>query len=708
MMKWAMLCCAGSMLLCLAQVALSAPKGGIFIPRNGGYEGRIGKANVFFDARHGGELIVLGGDWPKVKVRATVRMQFQVRIKGADKPVAVGQIFDRSPEIIFLEEGNQRLGLRVKFKLYDGPHGLYHGHGMTETWIYPNGEMFVTAAASFEDPLAHEGVSDARVEIVWPNGRYRTAALSGSSRALQLASLKDPFTVPFDDESLRGRALTFTGDDLPPLSVYWRTGTMQHNTFIYRKEKGAPTYYRWPDYLRQAYMGGVPLKTIEIGQRSVQLRWLPRTSGPTKNATPTFVALLRLAVPADGATARGYVEAEREPVDLAVQGGVQHGNLKGYNDQDGSYEVRKTGDPMTITLPADPAGRTIRVKTVYLRGHGAVLTRLNGKPVVPHLVAEGGIADDPLAPIRELPEGPADMALVTVKLTDRPQTLSVSEVDGVQYAYQTRDRWRNVACFTSQGGPRWSGFKFSLVDGRARNMRAYGRREFALNENLLTWFSFCGFTPVQMVDQLADFEILKNGPDEAVFRYVSTNANARAQSEYIVRVPADSPAMQMNVKATFKVLQSWPYDNCQFFDVFPFRGVWPQDWWYDKVLWLAPDGRAKWMDTVARTYEGDKDLSTLTGGGFFALASSNRGNMVMLTKNFKPELPTHYVICGNYIDYHMEVKFHGPDGKPAPPKKGFEASVEYDLAIWGDAKTTRKELIEIGKKSIKAGKLMLP
>jgi hypothetical protein len=82
--------------------------------------------------------------------------------------------------------------------------------------------------------------------------------------------------------------------------------------------------------------------------------------------------------------------------------------------------------------------------------------------------------------------------------------------------------------------------------------------------------------------------------------------------------------------------------------------------------------------------------------------------MLMLTKSFKPAAPTDYVICGNYIDYHMDVKFNGPDNKPQQPQKGYQQSVEYDLAIWGDKSMTRDKLIDIGRKSIKAGKLVIP
>jgi len=81
--------------------------------------------------------------------------------------------------------------------------------------------------------------------------------------------------------------------------------------------------------------------------------------------------------------------------------------------------------------------------------------------------------------------------------------------------------------------------------------------------------------------------------------------------------------------------------------------------------------------------------------------------MLMLTKNFEPLLPAHYVICGNYTDCHMEAKFIAEDGNPAPPKKGFKASVQYDIALWGDKGVTREQVVEIGKQSIKAGRLVL-
>ncbi|MEO6054371.1 MAG: hypothetical protein ABIP97_10185, partial [Chthoniobacterales bacterium] len=131
----------------------AAPNGAILIPRNGAYEGRVGKAHVLFDTTAGGIMSVVEGEWPALKNTAQMEMVFKVDRPGAPgspgSSVEIKQSNDRSPNIIIIEEGNQRVGVRVNFKLYD-TNQRYFGHGMTETWLYPNGEIFINTATSFE------------------------------------------------------------------------------------------------------------------------------------------------------------------------------------------------------------------------------------------------------------------------------------------------------------------------------------------------------------------------------------------------------------------------------------------------------------------------------------------------------------------------------------------------------------------------------
>ena len=684
---------------------VAAATGGVFVSRNGGYEGYIGKTHVFLDKTAGGVMDFVSGKWPAQRL-ARLEMKFAVKTLGASAPLEVRQSFDRGPEIIFIEEGNERIGVRVKFKLLDKKE-IYHGYGLTETWMYPDGSIFFSGGVCFEDPLAHTAVTSARLSLTLAKGYARSVPEDAASGAIK-----------FTDQAFPGRSMLFTGAGKLGIGVFWRTGKMDMLTWAARgdadpKNTGAPSYFRWPTFLPQALplslsnMGTIT--HVRTGKGATDFLWL--NGSPSKEANPTFYTVLRFAAPTDAEGLMKLVDSERTLLTLKVEGGtVIDGarNKIGYVDHEGCYQIRKSADPMIVTLPADPLGRMVYVKAICLDGHGAVVTELDGMPVVPHLASEGGIADDPLAPIREQPEGPADMALVPVKLGGSPRTLVLRESEGVQYSYQTRDPWRNIMCFSSKTGKRWSAFRFSLVDGRERNIRMYNKPEWALTENLLTWFKNCGQSPIDMIDQVRDFRILKNGPDEAVFYFRSVDANERAQSEYTVRVPANALAMTMNVSTTFTVLDYWPYDTNQFFDVFPFRGVDPREWWYDTVVFLTPDHRVKYQNTHKWTFEGDTTLTSISGDGFFALCSSDKGNMLMLNRNFKPVLPVSYIICGNYIDYHMDVHFLDVNGKPKLPEKGFTMSMEYEMALWGDGTATREEIVEIGKRSLKAGKLMLP
>src|SRR5690606_13484546 len=104
------------------------------------------------------------------------------------------------------------------------------------------------------------------------------------------------------------------------------------------------------------------------------------------------------------------------------------------------------------------------------------------------------------------------------------------EVEGIQLVYQVRDPRRNFLMYSTKTGDRWSGAHFSLKDVRARHMRKHGKRDWALALNFMHWFSDGSCSPERMLDQLRDFDIIKNGPEAIIFRYTSHNINDGAQS----------------------------------------------------------------------------------------------------------------------------------------------------------------------------------
>jgi len=328
--------------------------GGVFIPRNGGFEGCIGQSHAYFDHLSGGTMSVVTGEWPRFKSVANLDMVFKVKVAGSETLIEVRQSFDKDPQILFLEEGSDRIGIRVIFKLYDSNHG-FHGHGMTETWMHPDGQIFITAASMFENTAAHEAISNASLDIDIP--------MELRNRNLAVADMTKP----------NGHLLLTSPDpgaEMPGLSLYWKSGKMEHSTYIYRSSfglKGAPTYFRWPDYFRQAYTQrtlpdyvnlaaeksswppgkGTFVDKVMVSDQGVKLNW--PIDQQKMNPTASFSTLFRLAMVADAQMAKSLVDAEQEPLKILVSDGVIHGNDQGYNDQEGCYEIRKTGSSPVLT-----------------------------------------------------------------------------------------------------------------------------------------------------------------------------------------------------------------------------------------------------------------------------------------------------------------------------------------------------------------------
>lgn len=710
--------------------------GGIFIQRNGGYEGKLGKAHLFFKEREGGLIKVVGGSWPDLTSQATLELVFEIKKSKGERPVEIRQSFDQRPQILFLEEGKERIGLRVLFKLY-GSDNIYYGHAMTETWVYPNGEMYISAGAKFENRHSFTSVSRAFINVNVPSGIMNT-------------SLKDAI-VGMNDSLTPQRHIFLTknteNESSDKLCLFWRKGRMEYDTYIQRiafNEPGSPMYFRWPNYIRQTYgtdwlnpdLPSEYVGRISQTENGFQLNW-PIKEG--QSGGPFFNTFFRLAPVGNEREAEKLVAAERNMINMSITGGILYGyrpgmddgvkkpiyqtvinyhrkyfvnglpSSDGYNDQEGCYEVRKTGrSPLTVQLPADAMQRTIRIKVICLTGHGAVIGKLDGKEIQLQLSSDGGIADDPEAPITEEPESPATTALVSVELSAKSQVLTIDEVDGIQLVYQVRDPRRNFLVYSTKTGPRWSALHLSLKDVRARHLRMHGKQDWAIGLDFMHWFSDGSCSPERMLDQLRDFKIIKNGPEAIEFRITSNNINEGAQSEYDVRIDANSPTLHADINATFTVLDQYPFREIQFYDVFPFRGVDPKDWWYNNVLWLKPDGKWKTFDPVQTVFKGDTTIEKIAGKGFFGFYSSDRGNMFVLVKNVSPELPASYVLCSNYVDYHMSVPLHHPPTATGPKEKGYVLKVSFELALWGDKSLTGQQMINIGNKSLQQGTLVFP
>ena len=119
---------------------------------------------------------------------------------------------------------------------------------------------------------------------------------------------------------------------------------------------------------------------------------------------------------------------------------------------------------------------------------------------------------------------------------------------------------------------------------------------------------------------------------------------------------------------------------------------------------MSSEGKWQTYKTLNRITNGNLDIEKMIGTSFIGLYSADRGNALMLVKNSQAELTRQHAICSNYIDLHMNVLFDGQKNI----SKGYQVKVDYELAIWGNKSLSQNQLVEIGKKSIKAGTLVIP
>ena len=684
-------------------------KSGVFRTWPKQIEGRVGGIRVAFERNAGGAFSLLAGKGGSVLGSVSVHMQ----LEGANgERLEVRQEADSNPDFYFLEEGPQRIGLRVLYRLYDQKE-VYHGDGFQEVWIYPNGDLFCSVQTRLTDELAHAAVTNAWLEIKLARTHSKMRVGTPSPSEVDATTLESGAEFGFKD-SLPGRSVVAEGKR-SAVALHWLGEGGRAGGIYIRRETPPPFYHRWPTLYDQFYMGGshgspgwkahdsgrLEIKK-ERGRPTLCLWWVKDSQVPA-NDWVRLDGIFAISLGRDAGELGRRVAARQDQLHLGVQGGVDCG----YDDLEDCYMVRKTSNPVQVGLPRDAFGREARVKVFGLVGKGAVVVKVDGKEVPANLESDGGIVDDPFVPVLVQPHAPARECVLSVKLSpDEERALTVEEGPGVQLSYQSAywsvDQRRNWVLFSDKCGER-GGFEFSTFDGKARNICAYGGNREAVTELALFWFKDCGHSPQDYLNQTRDFQIIKNGPREVQFYYRGVNFSDRAQSEFWVTIPWRSDVLQMQMKCRFTVLETWKWDMNQFYDVFPHEGVYTEKWWYDRVLSLGSNGRVGMMHTRENPQH-KSGIDPVEEKAFFAMYPSDRGNLLTLVKSIRPAgHRLHPSICGNYIDHHFDVEV----GEP-PIKAGTVIEADYDLALYGDGATTQEELLEIGRKSLEAGRFVLP
>jgi len=683
-------------------------KGGVFRMLPTQIEGRIGEIRVLFERNGGGAFSVFQGESENLLAHVSATMKL---IGRQGEELVVRQEADSNPHFFFLEEGPQRIGLRVIYTLYD-QNLTYHGEGLQEVWIYPNGDLFCSVALRLTDNLAQGAISNGWLETKFSSSYDKMTMGTSSPTVLAGEALDKGATFKFG-EPFPGKSVRAEGNGLPALAFYWLKEEGRLRTFfLSRQSSEPPSYYRWPALFDQFGWGATlawnthgtsGLEMAKEGGQPVMRLWWMKDGGAEETKWASVQGIFAISVAQSPEELQSRIAAHQNPLNLAAEDGAFYG----YDDLEGCYMVRKVGDIVKVILPRDDLSRQAVVKVFGLSRKGAVVVKLDGKEALPDLVSDGGIVDDPLVPMQVQPHAPATECVLTVKLSpDREHTVTVEERPGVQFtyqaAYQSLDQKRNWVLFSDKSAQRGN-LEMSAMDGRARNITAWGKNEEAVTEQAMFWFGYCGQSASDFLNQTRDLEIIKNGPDEVEFYYRGTNPSDRAQSEFWVTIPYEGEALETQIKSRFTVLQGWDRGTNQFYDVFPFEGVYPQKWWYAKVLFLDKDGHLG----IYHDFDRAKNVNVFDRAEdkmYFAMYPSDRGNLLILVKSIRPAgHPVHIAVCGNYIDHHLDLEL----GQP-PIQAGSVYDVDFDLAYYGNASTTQEELAEIGRKSLEAGYFVFP
>jgi hypothetical protein len=153
----------------------------------------------------------------------------------------------------------------------------------------------------------------------------------------------------------------------------------------------------------------------------------------------------------------------------------------------------------------------------------------------------------------------------------------------------------------------------------------------------------------------------------------------------------------MEVKSRFTTLQQWDLPSIEFYDLFPFRTIDPDQWYYDYLLFM--DGMLPARKVLTKTPDLKKNVLDFSRRCFFAFMASDRGNILTLVRNPRPEdISMHASLCGHWIDLHLDIL---PEGIPVPAGTVYE--VETVVEIYGDRRTSGAEIERIARRALETG-----
>ncbi len=557
-----------------------------------------GQTSVVLDGARGMSIAAIGESEEAANARHGLASglgpgSLQVEVSDAGKRLLLDQANDPAPRLVIISQGPNHAAARAFFSIC-APDGRPYGTGTLDIIVYEN-RVHLVPSAFVDDISPTAAVTRCGFSLNVPD-----AISSLDVLGVPVAVKSDKWYGPFGAAS--------SAFDVTVGQASGRTAVLgwlrnQYPPYLYlhevdRDPETDDLYERWPLWITQrgAPLGwrldessGLELAASKGRPSSLSFLWVRgKPAAIPAGGYAVFNAPLIVVFGRTKDEARGRWEAYARPLEPAAEAG----DYRFYNEIEGLYEVDSHGGPVSLTFDAtkETISRVELVRVANLGGSGAHVFRVGGEPALFSLLNDGDIVEDPMVFIAKNASGPARWALVSVSVpAGKKVRLAEEPQPGLQLAYQmysgleTYEGWSDRC----QGSPL---FRFHLQELTIYQATYPGARDYAFFK-LPLYFLKNGVNPATFMNQLRDFDVLENGPDEIVFSVRSVTPELTGLSSYTCRVPNAAEALSFEVSAEFVPLDDGRrWTSLEYCDLYPFEDVYRRNFHYHDVTYMNKEG----------------------------------------------------------------------------------------------------------------------
>jgi hypothetical protein len=606
----------------------------------------------------------------------------QVDITDGGKSLRLDQANDAAARLQIISQGHTHVAARAFFAMCSAD-GRPYGTGTMDFYVY-DGRVNLVPSVFIDYLTATARVSRAGLSVGLAN--------DGSAVEIQGQRIR-----PKGERWIGGFGESEAGFDLAIEQAAGRVVKMgwlrnQYPAFPYLREvdKNPQTdelYERWPLWISQR---GAPLgwrfnesSALEVEftknkPSQLSILWIRRPGLPIpKGGYQAFNAPLAVIL---GRT-QAEAEARWEGFSRPARPTVESGDLRFYNEVEGVYEVDTGGKNVALSFDGgrEKTDRTVLVRLWNLQGNGAHVIKANGEAVPSSLMNDSDIVEDPMVFIVKNATGPARTAVVALPIPrGKKVRLTVESKPGLQFAYQmfseleTYEAWSNRCEFQPL-------FRLHLKELAVYQASLPGASDYAFFK-LPLYFLKNGVNPATFLNELRDFEVLENGPEEIQFALRSVNLETTGLSSYSCTVPNESEKLSFEVNAEFVPLDDGErWTSLEYCDLYPFEDVYRRNFHYRDVTFLTRQGvfdrvGAGAWNMMFRTVEeperlgyhaeytrrqgpGSRVPQTQDGSVWILGNNAERGNILFRRGKWEVSAGTEpvFTLCNAWMDVHNSV-----------------------------------------------------